>query len=262
MGMRSSVALDDADELEVPPMVACSRCGRADCPGCSPRGYEPRDGVLPWETTDGSWFERIYRTAEMSALEPERVFGKMNGDELMRALAFGLSCEALALSSLGVAYTTVSYLLFPAFTREFLSSMFAWKIMGVLAVGALSVMMGVHVLWGFCMEMGARLMGARMDQRRGFTFGMYSTGWDLLTSPVGAALSLRFRGKGFLAPVMAATRVPRRAVDAYLDECRGFDARERKGAVRFTTLTFLGCLLGLLILAVVAALIWIRHELG
>ncbi len=254
--------LEEADEQEVPPAIACAACGSQECMGtCAVARRAPTD--LPWENDESTWLVRLWRTAEMTALEPDFVFGRLARGRMSAALGFALACESLALASLGAVAAVAVGVLWPETFVDWLHSPLVLSI--VLAAWLVTTvgMLLIHVLWGACMEFGAQLAGAETDHQRGFRFGMYSTGWDLLTSPAGVALSLAFRGwSAFAKPLRVAARIPRKAVDAYLIDCRGFDARTRRRAMQVTVAAFAGTFVVGLLLAAWGFVHWLRSLLA
>ncbi|HSC87935.1 MAG TPA: hypothetical protein VLC09_11715 [Polyangiaceae bacterium] len=259
---RWATVSDAHDDLDVPPMVRCSRCGRTDCAGCEPVESAPSADGLPWERPDLPWLRRLYLTAERTALEPDAVFGRLDAGPWAPALAFALACETLAVLSLGLPLTAVAWWVLPQTMGELFSTRFGWGLFGGLAVFGLAVLWIVHWLWGFAMELGAGLGGGTADHRRGFRFGMYSTGWDLLTSPAGVLLALSFRGvSGFGHPILQATRVARHAVYAYLDQCRQLSPNARRGAMRVTFAAFALALALTLLAAALGTAAWVRSQI-
>lgn len=252
----------ELDELDVPPAIACAQCRRFDCAGSCAVAARATAG-LPWENTELPWLLRLWRTAELSALEPGSVFGSLGRGRLGLALGFGFTCEGLALASLGVSAALVVGLFWPESLFAALRSPWVRGVALLAWLGATLGMLLIHMVWGACMELGARLAGAEADQQRGFRFGMYSTGWDLLTSPAGIALSLGFRGfSSFIEPLLLATRVARKGVDAYLIDCRGFDERTRKSAFQVTVAAFGAAFLALLVVVAVGFAHWLRAALA
>jgi len=254
--------LEEADELDVPPAIACAACGRQDCMGtCAVVRLTPTD--LPWENDESTWVARLWRTAEMTALEPDFVFGRLARGRLGAAFGFALVCESLALASLGAVASVAFGVLWPEPFVDGLRSPFVWTMVLAAWVVTTVGMLLIHVLWGACMEFGAKLAGVEADHQRGFRFGMYSTGWDLLTSPAGIALSLVFRGwSSFVEPLRVAARIPRKAVDAYLVDCRGFDARTRRRAMQVTVAAFAAMFVVGLLLAAWGFVHWLRSLLA
>ena len=70
------------------------------------------------------------------------------------ALRFALVCEALALSSLGLVLGSMAWLVAPQSMRELVSSGSGRTLIAALGAAALALMLGVHWLWGFAMELG------------------------------------------------------------------------------------------------------------
>ena len=260
--------LDEQDELDVPPAVACARCGRTDCAGCADDASKatrpnPAPHALPWDEPEGRNVRGFWRTAEKTALDSRLVFGRIARDPLAPAWAFGALSEGLALLSLGLLGLLIFGALWPQQLAQWAQSRAFWIVAFGAWFFATSGMLLVHLVWGVCLEMGASWGGADADHRRGLRFAMYSTGWDLLTSPAGILLSFAFRGRvDFAMPITSAARTPRKAVEAYLLDCRRLDKAARKKAYALTIFVFSATLL-LIVGGVIASLVfWIRAALS
>jgi hypothetical protein len=162
---------------------------------------------------------------------------------------FAFLCEALAITSFFGVAAIAGFALFPRVMTNLLWSaqVLSW---GLGLIAALSLgMVALHALWGEFLERGAQASGLSLDRRRGLQFGLYACGWDFLTSPFGMVGSGQRRGADFLAPVLAATRVPRRAMNHYLVDCRRATERQRKRALRHMTVLFLFSTIPIFLLA-------------
>jgi hypothetical protein len=119
-------------------------------------------------------------------------------------------------------------------------------------------MVGLHLLWGVCLDVGAQQPRAgKSGWQGGARFGLYACGWDLLTSPFGVFGSLLTRGplRAWL-PIGAAVRAPLLAQHAYLAFCLGADEAAQRRARRLAMFVVVGglCFLILLLAAAVASL--------
>lgn len=196
------------------------------------------------------------QTVLLTAEHPKLCFGHLSREGFGRALAFALLCESLAISSFFLVAAVVSGLILPQVTARIL---FSPEVLqgSVLVIGGLAVaMVLLHLLWGEFLERGVRSAGLALDRPRGLRFGLYACGWDFLTSPIGLFGATRARGRHFLAPMLAAGRVPRQAMDHYLTDCRQLSPTERKLALRHMTLLFL-CSIGLVGLPGLALGLWL-----
>ncbi|HYO95632.1 MAG TPA: hypothetical protein VER33_14020 [Polyangiaceae bacterium] len=226
-----SNTFSDADDE--PPAVSCARCGSASCGGCDgkPKAAE-LVSTLPWESRSGSWCQRLWYTALASSTQPLRVFGQLPDGRLLPALTFALVAELVAIGSVGSAAALVSWAMAP----ELFARLLATPSMLAVAAGALLIMsvtmVGLHALWGICIELGAGTTGSSARFRHGVRFGLYACGWDLLTSPAGVLQGLSSRGLiRAWAPITQAIAVPRAAVRAYVEQCRKLDPRaQRRGS--------------------------------
>lgn len=236
---REAVDADLEDELgwEIPPAVACATCGSPSCEGCASSG-SPRErtvSLLPWEESRESVLRRLVITAALTAEDPSRAFGQLGRGSLARAVTFAASCELLALSTLFLLVGGVSTLLFPRWILHLARDPWTWSIGSLLVIALALGMLALHVVWGLLLEHGIRHVGRSADTNLGIRFGLYACGWDLLTSPAGIVFALLSRGKRVSALLLAAVRVPRRAMNAYLRDCRGLDSAQSKIALRHST---------------------------
>ena len=99
-------------EDEIPPAVACARCGQSSCEGCAasvePRSTNPLGdhelrGHLAWEVSENySYAKRLVYTALVVA-HPEQSYLELAPQaSLARAFHFAVVCEALAIGSFAV----------------------------------------------------------------------------------------------------------------------------------------------------------------
>jgi hypothetical protein len=191
--------------------------------------------ALSWEKAPGSWPRRLFETALATSVEPERTFGELSDGSVRPAFVFAVVAEAFAIGSLSL----VAVLAFAAFApelalRTLLDASARWLLLGVVAL-AIALMVGLHAIWGVCLELGARGSERGARWAHGARFGLYACGWDLLTSPAGVLHGLASRGmRGAWPPIGRAIRAPRRAVDAYLERCRKLDRAAQHRGKRFS----------------------------
>lgn len=238
-----SAPLPTTNESDVPPAVSCVWCGATDAEPCCV-GPTPSLAVAPHWEQDGPWLGRLWRTAELSSLYPAQLFGTLQPVGAARALVFALLAELLALGSLLVLGLSLIAALSPSTVLGWLHDRTTLIHLALAWLTLAAVMVLLHAIWGLALELAVRLTGAPSDERRGFRFGMYACGWDLVTSPAGLFLALIHRGPAHaLACFAAGTRVPRSALHAYLDQARQFDPITRRrallGAVLVTGATLL-----------------------
>jgi hypothetical protein len=248
-----------ADDGEVPPAVTCPICRRGECSGCEAAAAATKVVALTWEKASGCWLHRLFDTALATSVEPERTFGELSDGSVRPAFVFAVVAEAFAIGSLAL----VAVLAFAAFApdlalRTLLDPSARWLLLGVVALGIAS-MVGLHAIWGVCLELGAR--GSERGSRwaQGARFGLYACGWDLLTSPAGVLHGLASRGmRGAWPPIGRAIRAPRRATDAYLERCRKLDRAAQHRGKRFSLIT-LGA--AFVVICVTAVFVFV-HVLG
>lgn len=213
-----------------PPVVSCSRCGQRECSDlqCVVRAAAP-EHALPWECGGRAWHVRLWQTAVATTLEPERSFGVLPPAGLGKALLFGTLCEAIAIGSFAALALPLS-VMFPNLARELWHSEQARAWLLGLLLGAVLLMLGLHLVWGICTE-----LGAYTDQRRprivlGMRFGLYACGCDLLASPAGLLIGTATAGlRNAWRQVALAAYAPRPTLAAYA-RGRGFSrAAERRG---------------------------------
>jgi hypothetical protein len=235
--------------------VTCARCGRPECVGCAPPTGSLTRSALPWEDARGSWSERLWRTALATSTEPRLTFGQLPEGPLLPAFLFAIAAELLAIGSLALVATPLLWMVAPYLVGDLLRSPDIMTGAAGLVLLAILTMVGLHALWGLCLELGALTCGAGARFSLGLRFGLYACGWDLLTSPAGVVQGLAGRGLvGAWKPIASAARVPRSAMDAYLQQRRQLTPAARRRAVLFS-LAILGGL-GLLSVGGLATLLW------
>jgi len=84
-------------------------------------------------------------------------------------------------------------------------------------VGFTVVLVVGHAIYGVALDKGARRTGARSRFSQALRFGLYASGWDLLTSPLGLLVSLIAEGpRATIHLLTASMGLPRRAATAFL----------------------------------------------
>jgi hypothetical protein len=254
------------DDWPAPPVSFCATCGRTECAGCLPENVGAVPFGLPWEQSHASALSRLWETATIGSLEPERTFAGLPEGRVAPALGFAFAAETLALGSVALCIVGSLALLAPATALELLDSRPVQVGASLALIGSILLMVALHALWGYCLEAGAQ-RGARTplgaaSRAQGLRFGLYACGWDLLTSPAGVLHGLVSRGPlGLWSPLIAAARAPRAALHAYLGGCRALDAEARREALRRSTRTLAVALL-ILIAAMGLTAIAIARWLG
>jgi hypothetical protein len=235
--------LDDGD---VPPMVTCNVCGRVDCAGCDALPESKRLAPpIAWEAA-GRLPDRLWVTALSSSTEPARTFGTLQDGRIGPAIGFALLAETLAIGSLAALVILGGLFAAPQLSWRVLKSPLG--LAGVAGiVEALAVLMvALHALWGLCIELGA-LAPSKSHLRQGLRFGLYACGWDLITSPAGVLQGLSRRGLvRAWGPIVAAVRVPRLALRAYVQDCRRLEPAEQRRGNRLSVVVLGSALLLLL----------------
>lgn len=263
---RGAEPQNEPGDSVAPPISVCVICGLAVCQGCARAPRVPSLSPLAWEDPSQPWWLRLWRTALASSLEPQRFFGELPAGKVGEALAFAACAEVFALSSVAVPAALGLWVVSPEFTNQVLSNPAACKILLFAWITFVLCMLGLHALWGACLDWGAQLPAARRlggvsaSWRSGVRFGLYACGWDLLTSPIGMLMTLLTRGprRGW-APIGAAVRAPLLAQRAYLELCLGADAAAQRSARRLSLYALSGGMLLLIALFLAATMLLARR---
>jgi len=201
--------------------------------------------LIPFEQSELRFLERLFQTALNSAQDPSLVFGRaLRSGNKATAFIFGLAAESLALGSLFLVGVALFTLLFPQIGAELVSDFHAWLWLGALHLSSVAFLLFVHWLWGLLLDRSSaglrkdRTEGARgrepsLAPRLGIRFGMYSCGWDLITSPAGLVLLAVGLPRGTrLRALGDAMRVPRIAMRIYFRVALGLSEAEAARAER------------------------------
>jgi hypothetical protein len=215
---------DDAvDSFDVPAAVLCAFCGEADCAGCG-AASDTQSGVvaiIPWERTNAGIWTRLWSTANAATQGADSFFAVLPDGGLVPAMRFAVLAELLAVASMVTLLLPLVALALPtlalevAHDRDLRLTALRWVAVGVPALSLW--MVGAHVTHGAALDVGARRQGAASQRRRAVRFGLYACGWDLMTGPLGALVTLF--SKGFRATIELfelAMNVPGRATVALL----------------------------------------------
>ncbi len=213
---------DESFDLDdFPAAVVCAHCGRGDCLGeCEgPDAASQVFAIIPWERSQGPWSRRLWGTARLATLNPETFFGSLPGGKVAPALRFALVAELVAIVVHLALVAGLACALVPALPRALLTSdeFRLWALRGgLLGVPlATATAVGLHVLHGVGLDLGARLQGGH--PRHGVRFGCYACGWDLVTLPLGLLLTaLAIGPSAALRALSLGVTAPRRAGAAYL----------------------------------------------
>jgi hypothetical protein len=226
-GLRRRKALpseDDAvDSFDVPAAVLCAFCGGADCAGCG-AASDTESGVIaiiPWERANAGLWSRLWATANAATQGADSFFAVLPDGEIRAAMRFAVIAELLAVASMAALVVPLVALALPTLALEVLHD--PSRRLGALRWGALGIpllslwMVLAHVTHGAALDLGARRQGASPQRRRALRFGLYACGWDLMTGPLGAVVTLASRGLGAAAELVdLAIHAPGRASVALL----------------------------------------------
>jgi hypothetical protein len=222
---RSSLHSEDdaVDSFDVPAAVLCAFCGDADCAGCG-AATDTQSGVfaiIPWERTNAGLWSRLWATANASTQGADSFFAVLPDGEIPAAMRFAVLAELLAVASMVALLVPIAALALPTLALEVVrdpglrAGALRWGAFGVPALSLWMVL--AHVTHGAALDVGARRQGAAPQRRRAVRFGLYACGWDLMTGPLGAVVTLFSRGlRATLELVELAVHVPGRATVALL----------------------------------------------
>jgi hypothetical protein len=268
-GKASRPESDPALELlDVPAAVVCALCGDPACPGCAdfeePTNASGIVAIVPWERPGAGVAQRMWSTARLATLSSESFFSALPDGDVGTAFRFALASELLAVIGMGVVAIPLVLAfapwLFDLLGRDPWMRQLTARVVG-FGVPALAIaMVGIHSLHGFCLDLGARRLGAKARPARGLRFGLYACGWDLVTLPAG--LAMLAITDGFAAARTAlplSMTVPKKATRAFL---RGVHRLDEDGARRASrtaaaiagAFVFAACIAGAVALAIVVLL--------
>lgn len=227
---------ESQDDIEVPALVFCAVCGRADCPGCLDKENAQPLGSTPWETAGTPVWKRLWPTARLATVDGETFFGGLSDGKVAPALGFAFACETVAILSFALLWVPLLYAMAPGFVESIFRDPEQGQtvlVITLLAVPALAVLMvALHVSWAVGLEIGLRIAGADAHATHCLRYALYSCGWDLVTSPFGFCAGCLAGGlSGATSELRAAVRVPRFATRAYLGRARKAGDRAARRAL-------------------------------
>ena len=236
---RREIDDDDAiDSVEVPAAVVCARCGRPDCPGCEPLDETTLPSgvisIVPWERPGQSAWKRLWATARSATRSAPQFFQSLPPGQLGPAVLFAVVSELCAVCSWGLLLALLLAAPSPQLAIRLLADGQAQLIlMRLFLIGTLgftAVLVIGHLVYGLALDVGAQRVGARSHRSQALRYGLYSTGWDILTSPLGFIVSLFAEGpRAALALLPLSIEVPGRAATALL---RGIYKLEQSRLIR------------------------------
>lgn len=262
-GLRKMKPLTSRDsipdsESDFPPVLLCARCGSSSCSGCEVgSGIVQARSEIAFE--DGMSVRSFWTTVIACSVEPNVFFGRrLRGAGIVRALAFAIVCEWIALGSVFLVLGLVLVALLPG-TLTVLMSPTVVLAAALLWIGSITFMVLVHALGGltFLFGAGARPPGSLPLVLR---FGFYSCGWDLVTSPAGVLLLALFgKSPARFEPLWRAAGAPRPAMNAILGDGFGLNAEDQKIVLRRITRTALAWFGATIGVVGIAAYLWLTH---
>lgn len=213
------------DCVEVPAAVVCARCGRPDCPGCEPIDETTLPSgvisIVPWERPGPSVWARLWATARATTRSAPQFFQSLPPGDHGPAVIFAVVSELVAVTSWLMVLAALLAALDPHVALRLLSDaeaqMILLRVFLVAVLGFCTVLVIGHAVYGLALDAGARRMGGRPHRSQALRFGLYSAGWDILTSPLGFIVSLFSEGlRPALSLVPMSIDVPGRAATAFL----------------------------------------------
>ncbi len=255
---------DGVDSIEVPAAVVCARCGKPDCLGCEPLDDTTLPSgvvaIVPWERPGASAWTRLWSTAGLVTRSSPQFFRALPKGEAAPATMFAVVSELAAIGSSAVVLMMLVAALAPSFVSTLLSTApgqaIAARLLLVGVPGFAAIMILAHVTLGLAMNHASVRLGGKNRKSQAMRFGLYSTGWDLMTSPFGLLVSLFAEGpRSVVSLLPLSVGVASHAALAFargvlqLDEAGALQAR-RFGTRVAMAFTFASVALLLLILAI------------
>lgn len=267
---RRHVLDDDEsiDSVEVPAAVVCARCGQPDCPGCEPIDETTLPSgvisIVPWERPGQSAWKRLWATSRAATRSAPQFFQSLPPGNVGAAVLFAVVSELCAVCSWGLVLAGVLAVPSPQLAMQLLTDgqaqLILLRLFLIGTLGFTAVLVVGHLVYGLALDVGAQRVGARSHRSQAMRYGLYSTGWDILTSPLGFVVSLFAEGpKAALALVPLSIEVPGRAATALLRGVYKLDQPRLVRAKRYGTTVAVAVsvaaafvVLALLMLAVIA----------
>jgi hypothetical protein len=218
-----SVEVDELFDVEVPAAVVCAHCGDAACPGC--QSELSRSGVVTivaWERQGGRTLSKMWETAQAATRDAEGFFELLPDGPIAPALRFAFICELLASGAVIVLFLAAAAAVAPGWVKHVVldpdARELALRILATGVPGLALLLVVAHAAHGLSLDLGAKKNGGRPAPSRALRFGLYATGWDLVQSPIGAAIIGIKRGLGAWVS-MHLSGVPTRSSRAFLRGC-------------------------------------------
>jgi hypothetical protein len=233
---------DDAalELLDVPAAVVCAFCGSPDCQGCSADDNQASGviAIVPWERPGQRLPSRLLSTARLATTSSESFFGALPEGDAAAAMRFAVLAELLAVVGLLLSVLPVLLIAAPWLLRALIHDIAlrdaALRALSTGVPGLAFAMVAIHAAHGLGLDWGAKRQGATTRRGRGLRFGLYSCGWDLLTLPLGIAMTAVAEGpRRALATAALGLSVPNHAARAYLRGVHRLGDKEARAASRF-----------------------------
>ncbi|MCU0691850.1 MAG: hypothetical protein MUF54_10650 [Polyangiaceae bacterium] len=244
--VRETDLEEHLDSIEdVPAAVVCARCGRPDCSGCIPPDETTLPSgvisIVPWERPGSSWWARLWLTARAATRAAPQFFQSLPPGDYAAAIRFAVLTELLAVGSWAVFILLIATAAAPSImwalfvepgTQAVMVRLFVFGVLGFASVLVLG-----HVVHGLALEQGALRQGASSHRSHVLRYALYSTGWDILSSPIGLLLTLTTEGpRAALALLPLAIDVPSQASTGLLRGVFHLQEPHLSYARRFATL--------------------------
>ncbi len=141
--------------------------------------------IVPWErplplNARGGFWSRLWATAKLATESGPTFFARFPDGDVSAAVRFSLAAELVAVSAALLALSPVAWLLRGAWDMSTLPRVVA------AAVPMLAVMLAtLHASYGLSLDLAARRGGAAGRTGHALRYGLYTSGWDVVTSPLG-----------------------------------------------------------------------------
>jgi len=189
----------------------------------------------------GSAWSRLWSTALSVSLRSEAFFGPIAKGDLAAPLRFSIACELIAVLSVVLTIAAIVFAIIPGLALDLLRDPASRTLIAKLVLlgipGLTGLLIVMHLLWGWTLDFGARRVGARSHRAQALRFGMYSTGLDLMSSPIGLLHTLVTQGSYTASKLLPATiDVPAIASRAMLRHVYHLADQPATRARRFSTI--------------------------
>ncbi len=209
--------------------------------------------IVPWERPMQGFWQRLWNTSKLTTQHGQTFFARFPDGDLASAARFALTAEVIAVSGLCLIVGPILWLMVPGLPEAAAQDPAQGGILlrGIVAgVPMLAVAMALlHTLYGLGLDLAARREGARGRLGHALRFGLYSTGWDLVTMPLGLiALALSEGVKNAGGVARGTWSLPRTCSQAFLCGIYGLSKEAAQRAHRAAMLsTIVGLALGLVV---------------